>query len=131
MGRLFLVHTPSHTAVRGLTVTLELHQQPLMQQRAHRLERRAAAMQLLVPPKVRRHKRPWMREGIASMAAIFRVAPDQQLHPGCEPHQGLINDRPHLGLLTRRRAHRRPPTGHALTSPRLFEHFAAGAMTSA
>ena len=50
--------------------TLEQHQQlhqhqqqPQTQQPAHRLERRAVAVPMLVPPTVRRHRRPWMAGG--------------------------------------------------------------------
>ena len=81
--------TPATSKLSYLTAqTLEQHQQPQTQQRAHRLERRAAAVQLLVPPKVRRHQRPWMIEGIAPLAVIVRVDPGQQRHHGCEPPRG-------------------------------------------
>ena len=138
-GQLYqaVLTTPATSKLSYLTAqTLEQHQQPQhqqpqTQQRAHRLERRAAAMQLLVLPKVRRHKRPWKIEGIAPVAVIFRVDPGQQLHRGCEHRRGLINGRPHLGLLTRRLAHPHRLTGHASTSPRHFEHSAAVGMTSA
>ena len=109
---------------------LKLHQQQhQVQQLAHQLERREAAVLQLVPPRVRRHRRPWRAK--TTSEALYQTVQGQQHHEVCEHHHDHINDKPHLVLLTRRREHQPRPTGHASTSRHHYVHVAATGTTSA
>ena len=111
---------------------LKLRQQKhQVQQRAQQLERREAAVLQLVPPMVRRLRHLWRARRALPVAVLSQAVQGQQHHEECEHHHDHINDKPHLVPLTRRPAHLRRPTGHALTSRHHYVHFAAIGTTSA
>ena len=125
--------TPATNRLSCLTAPiLEQHLQQLQtQQPAHRLERRAAAVLLLVPPTVRRLKRPWMVRRIVPVVVILHAGPDGELLRACGPRQNDMYGRPHPEQLTPRRVHLHPPTGPASTSPHHYELSAADGTTYA
>ena len=91
--------------------------------RAHRLERREAAVLQLAPSRVRRHRRLWRAK--TTSEALYQTVQGQQHHEVCEHHHDHTNDKPHLAQLTRRREHLHRPTGHASTSRHHYVHFAS------
>ena len=122
--------TPKHSYLTAQTWEQAQHQQ--MHQELHRvqrLERRAAGMLRL--PRVRRHPSQETLVGITLIADICRVARGLRRPGGYEQHLSLTKGRSLLGPPTPRLAHPRQQTGHSLTSPRHFVHFAAVDMTSA
>ena len=59
------------------------------------------------------------------MEAHCQTAHGRRHHDRREHHHNHTNDTQHPSLSTRQRVHRPQPTGHALTSPRHYAHFAA------